>query len=126
MAQQILPRKPQRLRPQPSGQDVGVKGRQIVGLLINVDNIGALTPQQTSQCGIEMQVKIAIPHQGQRLQPISHGVRALQTGHAALVAPGRRHRCHKFDAGNGGELLQFTLIDPHQAGLGQQDHAQCC
>ena len=69
------------------GQAHSLPGSHVVGLLVNVDNVGLYSPELFGQARVEVQVEVAVESHPLHNQLVPLSVLPLQAYHPSLVAP---------------------------------------
>ena len=115
---EVLPGKEQSAGVYFLGQAHGLKGGEIVRLLVDMHNGWTYLAHNLSQFWIEMQVEVAIEGHGRDNHAISSGVEPFEHLFAAIIAlPVRRRDQRQFDAGAFRQLFEFALRGAGDQGL---------
>ncbi len=100
-----------------------LKGREIVGLFVYMDEIRADPCDNLPHARIIVQVKVAVETKRRYNEFIAVEVGAFEAHFASLIFPGGRHDNRQFHVGRARKPFQFGLIVTHDAGFGDKEYA---
>ena len=124
--QEILPGEEKRLRVDPLRGAERVKGREIVWLFVNVNEIRANVLENPGHRGIVVEMKLPIETHRLDEQGVAARVGAFERNNAALVAPKRGYDNGQFEVGVFREFFKFLLVLSDDARFADHYDAHGC
>ena len=98
-------------------------GRQVVGLLVDVQDIRLEFIQAMSEFRIVVQMVVTVEADRISAQYVAVRMRALQLDAPGRIVPIRRNNCQQVDIFGLPDQFQFCLVRAHKARLGKQQDA---